>query len=154
MSRQINQAGVELLKQAEGLRLTAYKDPVGIWTIGYGSTRNVKPGMRISAEEAEQLLKMDLWRFERAVEVLVKVPLTDNQFSALVSFAYNVGEGALAKSTLLRKLNAGDYKGAAKEFGRWVKAGGTTLPGLVRRRKAEMQLFLKPDDANDLTASS
>ena len=154
MSRQINQAGIELLKRAEGLRLTAYKDPVGIWTIGYGSTRNVKPGMRISAEEAEQLLKMDLWRFEKAVQVLTKVPLTDNQFSALVSFAYNIGENALAKSTLLRKLNAGDYQGAAKEFRRWVKAGGITLPGLVRRREAEMQLFLKPDDANDPTASS
>ena len=98
--------------------------------------------MTISQNEADRLLKMDLIVHCNNVSGLVKVPLNQNQFDALVSFEYNVGYGALAGSTLLRLLNAGDYKGAGGQFGRWVYGGGKTLPGLVRRRKAELDLFL------------
>lgn len=143
--RQINARGLRLLKTFEGLRLNAYRDPVGIWTIGYGTTSGVYPGMRITEAEAEALLKRDLARFERAVEDLVTVPLNDDQFSALVSFVYNVGEGALASSTLLRLLNRGDYRGAADQLLRWNRAGGRELAGLTRRRRAERALFLGQD---------
>ncbi|WP_370584688.1 lysozyme [Oculatella sp. LEGE 06141] len=141
--RQINTQGLELLKSFEGLRLTAYRDAVGVWTIGYGTTTGVRPGMRITQSQAEALLRQDLLRFETAVNNLVKVPLTDNQFSALVSFTYNVGERALGTSTLLRLLNQGNYRGAANEFLRWNKAGGRVLAGLTRRRNAERTLFLR-----------
>lgn len=137
--------GIALIKSAEGLRLKAYPDPGtgGLpWTIGYGSTLGVTRTMVITAEQAEQMLAVDLARFERAVERLVEVPINQGQFDALVSFAYNVGEGNFAKSTLLRKLNAGDNQGAAEQFGRWVNAAGKVLQGLVKRRAAERALFL------------
>lgn len=137
--------GIALIKESEGLRLKAYPDPGtgGLpWTIGYGSTLGVTRTMVITAEQAEQMLAVDLVRFERAVERLVEVPINQGQFDALVSFAYNVGEGNFAKSTLLRKLNAGDSQGAADQFGRWVNAGGKVLQGLVKRRAAERALFL------------
>ena len=121
--------------------MTSYRCPAGVWTIGYGHTQGVKPDMVISQLQAERFLRQDLKRFEDAVTSLVKVPVTPNQFSALVSFAYNVGAGALYDSTLLRKLNQKDYKGAANEFLRWNKAGGKVLPGLTRRRLAEKDLF-------------
>lgn len=144
----VNPAGVELIKYYEGLRLSAYQCSAGVWTIGYGTTSGVYEGQRISAEEAERLLKKDLNKFSLDVEDLVTVPLNSNQFSALVSFVYNLGEGALRTSTLLRKLNSGDYAGAADEFPRWNKAvvNGqmTVLEGLTRRRAAERKLFLKP----------
>jgi GH24 family phage-related lysozyme (muramidase) len=140
----INQAGLDLIKSFEGLRCNAYKCPAGVWTIGYGHTLNVVRGQIIDVITAEQLLKQDLQQFERAVDKLITVPLTDNQFSALVSFAFNCGEGALSTSTLRRKLNGGDYLGAALEFLKWTRANGKVLPGLVRRRNAEKQLFLKP----------
>lgn len=139
---QINAKGLQLLKAFEGLELQAYQDAVGVWTIGYGTTSGVRPGMVISAAQAEELLKRDLDRFERAVDELVTVPLTDDQFSALVTFVYNVGEGALESSTLLRWLNQRDYRGAADQLLRWDKAGGRALAGLTRRRKAERALFL------------
>jgi GH24 family phage-related lysozyme (muramidase) len=139
---QINEKGLQLLKSFEGLRLQAYQDSVGVWTIGYGTTLGVYPGMVITAAQAEDLLKRDLRKFEQAVANLVTVPLTSDQFSALVSFTYNVGEGALASSTLLRLLNQKDYQGAADQFLRWDKAGGQSLPGLTRRRQAERALFL------------
>lgn len=133
---------VELIKRFEGLKLETYKCPAGVLTIGYGHTgADVVCGMKITAEEAERLLRDDLRHFEWRVQQLVTVPLTQGQFDALVSFAFNVGLGALERSTLLRKLNAEDYKGAAAEFGRWTKAGGKDLPGLIRRRRAERQLF-------------
>lgn len=144
--RQINSKGLRLLKSFEGLRLEAYLDPVGIWTIGYGTTSGVYPGMRISEAQAEAFLRRDLARFENAVIDLVRVSLNDDQFSALVSFTYNVGEGALSSSTLLRLLNRGDYRGAADQLLRWNKGeGGQELYGLTRRRRAERALFLGQD---------
>lgn len=142
---QINAKGLRLLKSFEGLELRAYQDAVGVWTIGYGTTSGVRPGMMITQAQAEELLKRDLDRFERAVIDLVRVPLNDDQFSALVSFVYNIGEGALATSTLLRLLNQRDYQGAADQLLRWDKAGGQTLAGLTRRRRAERALFLGQD---------
>lgn len=133
---------VEIIKQFEGLRLETYQCPAGIPTIGYGHTGpDVVCGMTITAEEAERLLRDDLRRFERRVQQLVTVPMTQGQFDALVSFAFNVGLGALERSTLLKRLNAEDYAGAATEFDHWTKAAGRELPGLVRRRRAERQLF-------------
>jgi len=137
--------GIALIKSAEGLRLKAYPDPGtgGLpWTIGYGSTSGVTRNMVIAEAQAEQMLASDLVRFERAVERTVRVPLNQGQFDALVSFTYNVGEGNFTKSTLLRKLNAGDTAGAAEQFSRWVHAGGKVLPGLVKRRAAERAMFL------------
>lgn len=143
LPRRISQAGLELIKHFEGLRLCAYLDPVGVWTIGYGHTKfHARPGNCISEPEAEEILRNDVEVFEAAVSRLVKVPLTQNQFDALVSFAFNVGVGALERSTLLKKLNAGNCQGAAAEFPRWVYAGGRRLPGLVRRRAAEKEIFL------------
>lgn len=144
--RQINAAGLDLVKHFEGLYLKAYKDPAGIWTIGYGHTGlqhmdgTVYAGRSISEWKAEELLRYDMNQFERRADALVEVPLNDNQFSALVSFDFNTG--GLAKSTLLKKLNAGDYDGAAGQFGLWVNAGGRRLSGLVRRRRSERNLFL------------
>lgn len=141
--RTINEEGLKLIKEFEGLRLEAYLDVVGIPTIGYGSTHGVKLGDKITEEEAESLLKEDLKIYEDVVERLVKVPLTDNQFSALVSFTYNLGQGNLASSTLLKLLNKGEYTQAADQFLRWNKAGGKVYKGLTRRREAERELFLR-----------
>jgi lysozyme len=134
--------GVALIQDSEGLRLTAYKDAVGIPTIGWGHTGDVKMGTTITRAEAERILREDLHDFERAVTRLVKVPLTQNQFDALVCFSFNVGAKALENSTLLRLLNAGNKVGAASQFANWNKAGGKVLPGLVTRRAAEAKLFL------------
>ena len=141
----INSKGLNVVKSFEGLRLDSYLDPVGVWTIGYGTTSGIRGGMHITQSQAESYLKQDLDRFEQAVKSAVKVSLNSDQFSALVSFAYNVGEGALDSSTLLRKLNQGDYQGAASEFARWNKGDGVELPGLTRRRSAEKALFLGQD---------
>jgi GH24 family phage-related lysozyme (muramidase) len=149
-ANRINGAGLEIIKTFEGLRTAAYPDP-GTggepWTIGYGHTSaagppSVYPGLKITVQEAEEILKRDLAVFEQAVASAVKTDLTENQFSALVSFTFNVGAGAFRDSTLLRKLNAGDSAGAANEFLRWVYAGGKVMAGLQRRRKAERALFL------------
>lgn len=144
---QTSDKGIALIKEFEGCKLTAYQDSVGVWTIGYGWTQPVdgKPiraGMTIKQETAERLLKTGLVSYEIAVSRLVKVSLTQGQFDALVSFTYNLGARSLSTSTLLRKLNAGDYAGAADEFLRWNKAGGKVLNGLTRRREAERALFL------------
>lgn len=139
----ISKKGLDLIKQFEGLELKAYKDSVGVVTIGYGSTGpHVSMGMVITQEQAESLLKQDVSRFEKGVSDLVKVPLNQNQFDALVSFSFNLGLGNLKSSTLLRKLNSLDYVGTANEFPRWNKAGGVVLKGLTRRREAEKALFL------------
>lgn len=138
---QTSQRGIELLKQFEGLRLNAYRDSAGVLTIGYGSTTDVEPGDSITPEGAERLLREDLKNAERAVEQLVTVPLNANQHAALVSFVFNLGFGNLASSTLLKRLNAGDYQGAQQEFGRWIYANGKVMAGLERRRNAEAQLF-------------
>lgn len=144
MRRQINRAGWELVRQFEGCKLKAYICPAGVLTIGYGSTGpHVKPGMVITAEQADELLRSDLRRFEDYVADHCG-KTTDNQFSALVSFAFNVGEGALAKSTLRKLHLAGDYAGAQAQFARWTRGGGKILPGLVRRREAEAKLYGAP----------
>lgn len=144
---QTSEKGIAVIKQFEGCKLTAYQDSVGVWTIGYGWTQPVdgKPiraGMTIKQETAERLLKTGLVSYESDVSRLVKVGLNQGQFDALVSFTYNLGARSLSTSTLLRKLNAGDYAGAADEFLRWNKAGGKVLNGLTRRREAERALFL------------
>ena len=141
--------GVALIKAHEGLRLTAYTDPVGVWTIGYGHTTTAGPpkverGMKITDAGADAILRQDLAKFEGYVSSAVKVPLNQNEFDALVSFTFNLGPGNLRSSTLLKKLNAGDRAGAADEFLKWTKAGGKTLPGLVKRREAERALFRAP----------
>ena len=143
MAREVSEAGVRLVQEFEGCRLDAYRCPAGIPTIGYGATGpDIRMGMVWTQEQADARLVEDLARFAAGVERLVQVDLTDNQFAALVSFAYNVGLGALAGSTLLRKLNAGDYLGAADQLPRWARAGGRIMPGLSRRRLAERALFL------------
>ena len=144
---QTSEKGISLIKEFEGCKLNAYQDSVGVWTIGYGWTQPVdgKPiraGMTIKQETADRLLKTGLVSYESDVSRLVKVGLTQGQFDALVSFTYNLGSRSLSTSTLLRKLNAGDYAGAADEFLRWNKAGGKILNGLTRRREAERALFL------------
>jgi len=147
-----SQNGIDLIKAFEGLHkiksdgsVRSYRDPAGRWTIGYGHTSGVKSGMLITPEEAEDLLRTDVVEAEEAVERLVKVDLSQNQFDALVSFVFNLGQGNFRSSTLLRKLNRGDYDGAATEFVRWNKARVEgqlrPLPGLTRRRTAEAALF-------------
>ena len=143
--RKIGAKGLALIKEFEGCELTAYKDAVGVLTIGYGSTgQHVKPGMKITAAEAEALLKKDLGRFEKAVNRLTHGNVTQNQFDALVAFSFNVGEHALETSTLLKLHNAGDHAGAANQFQRWNRAGGRVLAGLTRRRAAEAALYAAP----------
>jgi len=137
----IGKQGLDLIKSFEGLQLGAYKCPAGVWTIGYGSTKGVSKGMRITEAGAEHLLKEDLMWVEDVVNSAVKVPMSQAQYDALCCFVYNIGGGAFKSSTLLRKLNRGDYEGAANEFRRWNKAKGIVLPGLVRRRAAEEALF-------------
>lgn len=142
MTRRINQGSLDKLKKWEGLKLKAYRDVAGVLTIGYGSTgMHVKSGMVISEKQAETLLKKDLDRFEKAVDESVNVPLTDNQFGALVSFSFNVGVTAFKGSTLLKKLNAGDYDSVPVQLSRWNKAGGAVVQGLVNRRAAEAGLW-------------
>lgn len=144
-----NQAGVDLIKKYEGLELEAYLCPANVWTIGYGHTGpDVHPGMEVTESEAEHLLRQDLNKFERAVERLVMVPMNPNEFAALVSLTYNIGEGNFSKSSCLRYLNQGNRQEAANRIELWNKArvGGelTVLEGLVRRRAAEKALFLDP----------
>jgi len=138
--------GLDLLKDFEGLKLRAYLDPVGIWTVGYGHTSAagppaVTPGLVITQGEAEEILKRDMAQYEDGVRQHVKATLTQGQFDALVDFAYNAGVGALAKSTLLKRVNAGKFDEVPAEFMKWTKGGGRELPGLVRRRRAEAKLW-------------
>jgi lysozyme len=140
-----NQAGIDLIKRFEGLQLQAYTCPAGVLTIGVGHTQGVEPGMEITKEQAELLLEHDLSKYECQVESLAP-KATSNQFSAMVSFAFNLGTNALLKSTLLRKFKAGDMEGAGNEFLRWKNVNGKPLPGLTTRREAERELFLKQDD--------
>lgn len=141
--RQINKEGLDLIKQWEGLRLEAYLCPAGVWTIGYGHTETAKKGMKISQAEADRLLVYDLSRFIQGVEESLDVTVNDNQFAALVSFAFNVGVGAFKKSTLLKKLNAGDFSSVPSELARWNKVGGKVSAGLANRRAAEAGLWVK-----------
>jgi lysozyme len=137
----ISAKGLQLIKEFEGCELTAYQDVVGIWTIGVGHVDDtIHEGMTITQEQADELLRKDLNRFETAINGLVTVPITQGIYDALCSFTFNVGEGALADSTLLRLLNKRNYSDSLNQLLRWDKAGGESIPGLTRRRKAEQQL--------------
>ncbi|MCH7291028.1 lysozyme [Acinetobacter sp. ANC 3926] len=143
-----SRVGINLITSYEDEKLIAYDDGVGVWTIGYGTTVypngiKVKIGDVCTLEQAKAFFTYDLKRFETAVNNAVKVPLSQNQFDALVSLTYNIGETAFKKSTLLAKLNNGDFKAAADQFAVWNKGGGKVMKGLVRRRAAEKELFLK-----------
>ena len=142
--RRIGRPGLNLIKEFEGLSLEKYKDAVGKWTIGYGhlilpSERFDRP---LTESEAEDLLQSDLRKFEGGIIQYVTARISQNQFDALVSFAFNLGLANLKGSTLLRLLNQGKYSEAAEQFLRWNKAGGMAMPGLTRRRAAERDLFL------------
>jgi lysozyme len=145
--RKINKTGLELIKEFEGFRSQAYLCPAKVATIGYGSTfypdgKKVKLGDRITAQEAEKLLMTTIQTFADGVSKAIKIPLTSNQFSALVSLCFNIGIGAFHSSTLVRVLNQGNYSEAANQFLRWNRGGGKVLAGLTRRRNRERNLFL------------
>lgn len=137
----ISARGIDLIKQFEGFKAEAYKCPAGVWTIGYGFTSDVKQGDTIARSDADKRLISELGYYERVIEKHVKKPLTQSQFDALASFVFNIGEGAFVKSTMLKLLNKGDMVGASAQFSRWDKAKGMVLQGLVRRRRAEADLF-------------
>lgn len=148
---QPSQAAIALVKASEGLRLEAYPDPgtgAEPWTIGWGHTDGVHEGMRITEQQAEDFLAADLAQAGRWVSILVKVPLTQNQFDALTDFVFNEGQGHLRSSTLLRLLNAGRYQEAAAQFKYWNLVAGQVEDGLVKRRAAEATLFLSNPSAN------
>lgn len=146
----INQASLNLIKEFEGLRLKAYQDSVGVWTIGYGTTAAAgvgiepKAGMTITQAQAEHYLQAAVEKFAAQIAPKITRPANPNEFGAMVSLAYNIGPGAFAKSSVLKRFNAGDTAGAAEAFKMWNKAGGKVLAGLVRRREAEAKLFLTP----------
>lgn len=143
MTRRINSEGIQLIKQWEGCRLQAYKCPAGVWTIGYGHTRTVRPDMVITQQQADDLLREDLRVFEKAVDDAVTIDLTDNQFAALVSWTYNIGEGAMRRSTLVRLLNQGHYEAVPGELAKWNKVKGKPVRGLSNRRAAEAGLWAR-----------
>jgi lysozyme len=138
----LSENGLKLIESFEGCRLDAYLDQVGIPTIGYGRIYGVRMGDKCTQEQAEEWLSEDVKNSEDVVNDLVEVPLTQNQFDALVDFVYNLGSGNFEKSTLLRRLNKGDYQGASQQFEVWNRAGGFVRDGLTRRRLAEKKLFL------------
>ena len=160
----ISKEGINLIKHFEGCRLTSYRDSVGVLTIGFGHTKGVKEGMIITESKAEELLKDDLFYFELRVLQLVKIPMTQNQFDALVSFTFNVGEGNFAKSNLLKRMNKVVYynnralESIADEFLKWNKARNPKtkklepLAGLTKRRHAERLMFINPIKINDVIA--
>lgn len=140
--------GLDLIKRWEGCKLKSYRDPVGIWTIGYGITTaaglgKIGAGMVITQERADEMLVEALAAYGMAVHKALTRSPTQNQFDAMVSLCWNIGPGAFAKSTLVKRFNAGNIEGAADAFLMWVKAGGKTLKGLVNRRHDERRLFLK-----------
>lgn len=140
----INSLGLQIIKGFEGCKLTAYLCPAKVWTIGYGHTNGVKSGMIISLDKANQLLANDLVTFEVGVSRLVTSVINENQYSALVSFAFNLGLDALRKSTLLKLVNANPADHNIQlEFMKWINAGGKPLEGLKRRRAAEAKLYQK-----------
>ena len=137
----ISQEGIDLIKHFEGSELESYRCSANVLTIGYGTTKNVVEGMKISQHQAEELLMKDLEEFEEYVEDLIDVPLEQNQFDALVAWTYNLGPTNLKTSTLRKVLNKGAYDDVAEQIKRWNKANGKVLKGLVRRRNAEAELF-------------
>ena len=144
----INKAGLDLIKEFEGFRASAYQDSVGVWTVGFGTTSaagvgiTVKPGMRISEAQAETYLSAAINKFAAQIDPLIRQPITENERAAFLSLAYNIGPGAFAKSSALRKFNEGDKRGSADAILLWNKAGGRVMAGLERRREAERALFL------------
>lgn len=143
----INAAGLDLIKRWEGLRLTAYKDIVGVWTIGYGHTAAAgapapKAGMKITEKEAHDILVRDLAQYEKAVTKALSIVPSANQFAAMVSLCYNIGPANFAKSSVVRLLNVGKPREAADAFLLWNKAGGKVIKGLTARREDERKLFL------------
>ena len=139
-----SESGKEFIKHFEGCKLEAYQCSGGVWTIGYGNTRNVQEGDKITNKEADALLITDIEMVEHHVDRLVNVHLLRNQWDAIVSWCFNLGCGNLRASTMLRVINAGDIDEVSEQIVRWDKAGGKVVAGLTRRRKAEAQLF---DDA-------
>lgn len=144
----VSPSGIDLICNFEGLRLKAYDDGVGVWTIGFGTTKypngiRVKKEDTCTLDQAKAYMQNDLKAFEQTVNSAVKVPVNQNQFDALVSLAYNIGSTAFKNSTLVKRLNEGNYKAAANQFDVWVNAGGKRMQGLVNRRATEKALFLK-----------
>lgn len=133
--------GLALIKKFEGLELEAYKCAAGVWTIGYGHTKDVQEGDVWSESHADHMLEVELEEFEAYINDNVTAPLSQNQFDALVSWVYNLGPANLKASTMLKVLNSGDYEGVPAQIKRWNKAGGKVLEGLIRRREAEALLF-------------
>ncbi|HHC0136910.1 lysozyme [Klebsiella phage YX3973] len=141
----LSQRGIDLIKQFEGYSSKAYPDPAtggAPWTIGYGTIKGVKPGMIITAEQAEKMLRDDVAKFESGVSSLITAPTTQGQFDAMVSLAYNIGLGNFGKSTLLKKHNARCYTCAADQFRVWNRANGKVMNGLTKRRAAERQVYM------------
>lgn len=146
----VNEAGLALIRAYEGFRGQAYRCPAGILTIGYGHTSmagppDVRAGMRMNKAQAEAVLAADVAVFASEIARFIRVELSGNQFSALVSFAYNAGTGAFRKSSVLAAVNRGDFDSVPRRLNLWVKAGGRTLPGLVKRRASEGQLFQRAE---------
>ncbi len=137
--------GIALIKKFEGCELEAYQCSAGVWTIGYGHTKDVEEGDTISKDQAEEMLVEELHEYENYVNEYVNVALSQNQFDALVSWVYNLGSSNLHASTMLKVLNSGDYEGVPAQIKRWNKAGGKVLQGLIRRREAEALLFAGRD---------
>jgi len=137
----LSEEGLSFIKEREGFRLMPYQDQGGVWTVGFGSTTEVVPGEKITEVEAGERLKEDVRHAENCVNQLVTVPLAQHEFDALVSFTFNVGCHALRKSTLLRKLNDGDYESVPAELARWDKDNGKVVAGLAKRRKLEGDLW-------------
>lgn len=137
----------EFVASWEGCKLTAYEDVAGVWTIGYGHTgRDVFPGLVIAQEQADDWLISDLGKHADGIAGAIKVPITRGQYIAILSFTFNCGVAAFKRSSILRNLNRGAIQASADAFRLWVKAGGKTIPGLVRRRAAERKCFLTPDE--------
>jgi lysozyme len=153
---EMTKEGLTLIKRFEGFRGSAYRCPAGVWTIGYGHTSAAGPprviqGSEMSLGDADTVLAADVGVFAAAVRKGLKRELSDVQFSALVSFAYNVGVGAFQSSSVLKAVNAGDFEAVPRRLQLWVKGGGRTLPGLVKRRAAESELFLGGEDGRNAT---
>ena len=151
---QCNQAGVDLIKSFEGCELTAYADQGGVWTIGYGTTGPfVTPGLTITQEQADNWLTAKIQSVAASLSRMITLPLNENEFSALCSWAYNVGIGSVANSTLLKELNEGDVDEVPNQLMLWNHVDGVINQGLVRRRAAEVDLWNLPVDAPVLAAS-
>jgi lysozyme len=144
--RQTSAAGLDLIRGFEGERLESYRCPAGKWTISVGVTGpHVTEGMKITQAESDELFAAAIRTFETGINKMLLVPISQNQFDAIVALGYNIGLHNLQSSTLLKLLNRGEYSKAAAEFGRWSHAAGQLMPGLVKRRRAEAEMFLKRD---------